>query len=96
MFSKRSVIVLLVGLNLLLVAGLIFSVSSLPPAFAQSAARGGGFVSVTAKAASRLYDVLYVVDTKDHKLYAFYPSGGVGSNLAWSEPRDLRQDFETD
>ena len=49
---------------------------------------------MTAKAAARTFDVLYVLDTKDHKLYAFYPSGGIGSELVHTQPRDLKADFE--
>ena len=94
MFSKRSAIVLLIGFNLLLLAGLFFSVSSIPSALAQGGAGGGGFVSVTAKAAARTFDVLYVLDSKDHKLYAYYPTGGIGSMLVHTPPRDLRVDFE--
>ena len=94
--NRRWAIVLLAGINLAFLAALILSTYSLPTAFAQSAGRKGDYASVTAKAAGRTYEVLYVVDAAGHKLYAFYPSSGAGSSLKWSSPRDLRKDFEVD
>lgn len=92
MGSKRFVIVVLAGLNFLLLTALLLSISSPPNAFAQAAGKRGEFVAVTAKAASRSYDVVYAVDTSEQLLYAFYPDG---AKLGWSQPRDLRKDFET-
>ncbi len=93
---KRWVIVMLIGFNLALLAGLILSTYSLPAAYAQSGGRKGDFTCVTAKAAGRTYDVLYVLDASGHKLYAFYPSSAPRGPLTWSAPRDLKADFEAD
>lgn len=92
--SKSWAVVLLTGVNLLLLAALVLSASSPPAAFAQARGRAGNFVAVTAKASARSYDVLYVVDSSEQLLYAFYPNRGAGSKLNWSAPRDLRKDFE--
>lgn len=92
--SKPSLIVLLAGLNLLLLAALLLSASNPPQAFAQSRGKTGEFVAVTAKAPARSYDVLYVLDSREQLLYAFYPTRVAGGQLTWSPPRDLRKDFE--
>lgn len=62
MLTKRSTIVLLVGLNLFLLAALLIGSYSLPAARAQSSAQASDFVCVTADAAGQEYDVLYVLD----------------------------------
>ena len=92
--AKPCVIVLLAGLNLLLLAALLLGTSSLPQAFAQARGKAGEFVAVTAKAPARSYDVLYVLDSSEQLLYAFYPTRMAGGQLTWSPPRDLRKDFE--
>ena len=92
--GKRSFITLLVLVNLLLLAALL--IGSYPPAtaFAQVAARSGQFVSVTAKAAGQTYDVVYVLDVPERKLYAFHPSPTQRDRLIPTAPRDLAQDFQ--
>lgn len=92
--SKPCVIVLLAGLNLLLLAALLLSASTPPKAFAQARGKMGEFVAVTAKASARSYDVLYVLDSREQLLYAFYSTRGAAGQLTWSAPRDLRKDFE--
>ena len=94
MFTKRSMIVMLVGLNLFLLAVLLFGSYSLPAAYAQVGARPGDFACVTAKVAGQTYDVLYVLDVPSRKLYAFYPTGGHTNQLAATQPRDLAKDFD--
>lgn len=93
MLTKRSWIVLLAGLNgllgVLLVAGLI----RLPKASAQINARPGDFVTVTAKPASRVYDVLYLLDVPARKLHAFHPEDRQSRTLVHVPPRDLALDF---
>ncbi len=92
MFTKRSIIVVLVGVNLLLLAALWIGSYSLPAAFAQGRARAGDFASVTAKAAGQTYDVLYILDVPARKLYAFYPTQQL--RLTSAPPRDLAKDFD--
>ncbi len=52
-FTKRSAIVALVGLNLMLLATLLLASQSLPTAYAQAARGTGGFACVTAKVAGQ-------------------------------------------
>jgi len=92
--TKRTVIVVLVGLNLFLLAALIVGSYPPPAAYAQAGARAGDFVCVTAKAASQSYDVLYVLDVPARKLYGFYPTGPGRGKIVASPPRDLAEDFQ--
>ncbi len=92
MFTKRSIIVLLVGVNLLLLAALWLASYSPAAAYAQGGARVGDFASVTAKAAGQTYDVLYVLDVPARKLYAFFPTQQ--QRLTSAPPRDLAKDFD--
>ena len=94
MLSKRSLIVLLVGMNLLLLVVLVIGSYSMPPAFAQAGGKAGNFVAVTAKAQGQAYDVLYVLDAKGRKLHAFYPTSVQQKQYAAARPRDLEKDFE--
>ena len=94
MLTKRSLIVLLVGLNLLLAAVLALGSYSLPSAVAQAAARGrGDFMSVTAMVGGQSYDVLYVVDIANSKLHALYPPNVQTRQLSYGGFRDLKADF---
>lgn len=92
MFTKRSLIVVLVGVNFVLLAALWVGSYSPPAAFAQGSARAGDFASVTAKAAGQTYDVLYVLDVPARKMYAFYPTQQ--QRLKAAPPRDLSKDFD--
>lgn len=92
--SKRSLLVFLAGLNALLAAALFASAYSLPAALAQARGGRGGLVSVTAKAPGQTFDVLYVLDSQDQKLWAFYPTGNATRpELKPAAPRDLKADF---
>lgn len=96
LLTKRCIIAILGGINLLLAAALILASQPAPSAFAQRGARAGNFVSVTAKASGQSYDVLYVLDVPGQKLHGYYPAGGRGGNLIATPPRDLAQDFGRD
>ncbi len=93
MFTRRSVIAILVGVNLVLLAALLMGSYSLPAALGQGAARAGDFVCVTAKAAGQSYDVLYLLDVRGRKLYGFYPAAAQPVRLTATAPRDLAADF---
>ncbi len=93
MKTKHSLIVLLSLANLVLLAALVLGSSSLPAAVAQAGARPGDFISVTAKAAGQSYDVLYVLDVRERKLFGFYPGAPPRGNLVPTVARDLTQDF---
>ncbi len=92
-FTKRSVIAILVGVNLILLGALMMQSYALPAAFGQGGGRPGDFVCVTAKAAGQTYDVLYVLDVPARKLYGFYPPSGQAKRLTTAPPRDLAKDF---
>ncbi len=93
MFTKRSIIVLLAGLNVLLAAGLLAGVVALPTAHAQAGGRAGGFISVSAKARGQAYDVVYILDKTQEKLHAFYPANVQTKKFSYGQNRDLKQDF---
>ena len=93
MLKKRSLIVLLVGLNLLLLGLVLVATYSPPSAFAQTGGRAGDFLCVTAKAAGQSYDVVYVLDRPARKLHAFYPKSIRTKDYAYGKYRDLAADF---
>lgn len=92
MFTKRSAIALLVGLNLFLLAALVMEAVPAPTAFGQVGARPGDFVCVTARAGGATYEVLYVLDVPGRKLFGLYPPGQ-DRQLKASRPRELDKDF---
>ena len=67
---------------------------SMPTAFAQAADRPGDFVAVTAKAQGQAFDVLYLLDSKNDKLYALHPTNLQSKQYAAVRPRNLAKDFE--
>ncbi|UCE61643.1 MAG: hypothetical protein JSU63_07820 [Phycisphaerales bacterium] len=93
MFSKRSIIALLVGLNVLLLVLLVMGSYSMPAAFAGARAPDGDYICVTAKAQGQSYDVLYMLDTKADTLHALYPTSVQSKQYATAAPRDLAADF---
>ena len=93
MITKRSIIVLLAGLNLLLAVGLLAGVVALPKAHALAPGRAGDFISVSAKARGQAYDVVYVLDKAQEKLHAFYPASIQSKNFNYGQNRDLKKDF---
>lgn len=91
--TKRAIIMLLVGVNILLLVTLFTQTASLPAAFAQAGMRPGDFACVTAKPIGQTYDVLYVFDVTERKLHAFHPIGAQSAQLRHVGPRDLARDF---
>lgn len=94
MLSKRSLVVILVGVNLLLLGLLLLGSFSLPSVLAQMSARPGDFACVTAKAAGQSYHTLFIVDVPKRTLHAFYPVDGHTNDLVAAAPRDLAKDFD--
>ena len=93
MLTKRSWIVLLGGLNLVLAVMLVAGLVALPSAHAQGGARPGDLVTVSAKAGSRSFDVLFMLDVPARQLHAFYPANPQARTIASAAPRDLAKDF---
>ena len=93
MISKRSWIVILAGVNLLLLVLLVLGTYSTPAAFAQRGGQAGGFAAVTAKTAGQNHDVVYLLDYKADKLHAFHPESANSPRYTHGGFRDLGQDF---
>ena len=94
--TRRVIIILLAGLNLLLLAGMVFSVYTPSAAFAQIPARAGDYVMVTTEVEPS-NDVLYLVDSHAKRMYAFrttYPRmPGTPARFMLLAQRDLTADF---
>ena len=94
MLKKRSLIVGLVGLNLVLAAALIFSLDLTPSAYAQRSGRPGDFAICTVKVHED-FDVVYVVDQQTRLLHCFVPAkGGKDGKLTYVQTRDLESDIK--
>lgn len=92
MIPKRALIVALAGLNLLLLAALVFSTYSPPAAYAQRMGASSNFVAVTAEADTD-YDVLYLIDLGERKLHCFAPTRDRTGDVQYKGSRDLHRDF---
>lgn len=94
--TRRVLIVLLVGANLLLLACLLLTSYSPPAAYAQAAARGGDYMLLSAETEVR-NDAIYLIDTRQRRMYAFrttYPRmPNTPARFAYMAQRDLTQDF---
>ncbi len=93
MLKKRSVIALLIGVNLFLFCLLIAGSYSLPAAFAQGQGAPGDFISVVATPNSQSYDVVYLLDTRRERLHALYPSNLQKRTYGYGGSVDLSKDF---
>lgn len=92
--TKRSVIAWLLCANGLLLGAVLIFASALPTANAQRGGMAGDYVCVTAKAAGQSYDVLFLLDVRNRKLNALYPTAPNRKTLASAKPRDLITDFK--
>ena len=92
MVTKRSIITALVGLNLFLLATLIFGSYSLPAAFAQRRGASGDYVAVTCRADVN-YDALYIVDLPERALHCFVPNRDRKGGILYAGARNLAADF---
>jgi len=92
--NKRSIIVILVGLNLFLLSALMLTAASPARAMAQRIGGAGNFLTLTNKIDADI-DALFLVDLPDRKLHAFAPQRDEGGRLAYIGGRDLEEDFRT-
>jgi hypothetical protein len=93
MLSKRSLIALLVAVNLLLLAGLVLSTYRLPAAYAQAAPLGQNYVMVAAQI-RRGVDGLYILDLANRRMHIFVPNRDqVNRRLLYVGNRDVRREF---
>ena len=99
MLSKQAIIVALVGLNLLLLAGVILVGYTPPSAFAQDAAAAAGepadtVLGVQAEVGN---DAIYIIDGQNHFLHCFrtpFPHHeGDPVRLFYVGTRDLSREF---
>ncbi len=97
--SKRVLVVLLVGVNVLLLAALILTVFSPPRAMAQAAAaaaRRGETMLFSARAEVG-NDAVYLLDSGARQLHVFrttFPRvGGQPTRVRYVTSRDLSRDF---
>ena len=91
--SKRSIIVALTGLNLLLLAALILSSYTPPAAYAQGRGRAGDYLMATVQIHEDL-DALTVINIPRGFLYVFRPQQTRnGAKLALTGQRNLNTDF---
>ena len=65
---RRTLLVLLLGVNLALVAAMLFITPGPPVAHAQGVAQGGNYIMVTGKVMDD-YDALYLVDLNTRTLH---------------------------
>ena len=94
MLSKRALVTFLAFINVFLLGLVLATAVSMPSARANSGRAGGPYACVTAQPAGVSYDVLYMLDTNNRKLYAFHPSNAQGTRIAQVQPRDLGKDFQ--
>lgn len=89
---KRTIIVALVGLNLFLLAAMVFSTYSLPAAHAQGVGAGANYMTVTCESDLN-YDTLYLIDLPNRTLHAFIPARTLDGRLKYVGRRNLQEDF---
>jgi len=96
--NKRGVIVLLIGVNVLLLAAVTFTVYTPPSALAQAVgARRDEYLLFSARA-EVLNDAIYMLDAANHKLHVFrsaFPRNPVtgATTIGYFSTRDLARDF---
>lgn len=91
--SKKSIIVGLAGVNLLLLAALLATVTWLPTAQAQPAGGpGGGHLTITARVEPDV-DALFLLDLTAERLHGFVPERQQTGQLHYLGFRDLKRDF---
>ena len=87
---KRALIVALAGLNLLLLAAIVFSTTSPPAAYGQARGRPGDFLMTTVQIRENV-DALAVVNAPANRLFLFVPD--VAGRLTLVDGRNLISDF---
>jgi len=90
--GKNLMLGLLVVLNIVLLAAVLFHVSTGRPAYAQPANIASNYLAVAAEVANS-YDALYVLDVADRRLHMFIPTKGGQTRLDLVASRDLNGDF---
>lgn len=89
--TKRSLIVLLIGLNMVLATTLVLLCGRLPAAHAQAAPLAANYLMVSG-VIQQSHDALYVIDLANRDLHAFEVDRTT-RRLFHRDVRDLLQDF---
>jgi len=91
--SKRALIVLLAGVNLLLLTVLILAGYGVPAAYAQPAPLGQNYVMVAGEINDGV-DALYVLDLTQRRMFVFVPNRDQNNRrVVLTAFRDLQRDF---
>ncbi len=90
--SKKSIMVGLIGVNLALLVGLVFTTVKLPAAQAQPGGAVGGYAMITNQFESNT-DALFLLDAAAQRLHAFIPDRRQGGRLTYINYRNLKPDF---
>jgi hypothetical protein len=91
--SKRAVIVLLAGANLLLLAVLIIGSWRLPAAHAQAVPLNSNYLMVAGEIRDGA-DALYVFDLSRRRMHVFVPNVDQNNRrIVYRGARDLERDF---
>lgn len=94
--SKKSIIVLLTGVNLLLLAVLILANYRLPAAYAQAAPLAQNYLMVAGEIRDG-QDALYVIDLSSRRLHAFLTNRARNDRRVFhAGVRDLQREFRAD
>jgi hypothetical protein len=93
MLGKRGLIVALVGINLILLAALVFSIDGGAAAYANPGGRPGDFALCTVKV-HKDWDVLYVLDQQTRRLHCLMPTKTGDGKLTYVQSRDLEADVK--
>ncbi len=95
MLKKKTIIVALIGVNVILLLLLLVQTGTLalPRAMARVGGRAGNIALVTVKPSGQTYDVVYVVDQASDQLHVFVPSNIQNGQLRHAGTRDLAKDF---
>lgn len=90
---KRSLVILLVGVNLLLLVSLVLSSWHLPEANAMTVSPAQNFLMVAAEIRDGV-DALYVIDLSQRRMHAFIPNRDQSARKLFHVGfRDLQRDF---
>ncbi len=91
--TKRAIITLLVGVNLLLLAALILVLRQPPLAHAQAAPLGQNFAMVAGEIRDGV-DAVYLIDLPQRRLHVFVPNRDQSNRrLFHAGFSDLQRDF---
>ncbi len=91
--TKKTLIVLLIGVNLLLLGTLIVTTAPMPAAHAQAAPLGQNYSMVAGEIRDGV-DALYLIDLPRRRLHVFVPNRDLNNRrLVYAGGRDLQRDF---